>query len=57
MMGAIEDIRSRLDRLESVMCNVIGVVDELVKKVYGEEFSEKIDKLVAYEEEKGKDSE
>ena len=56
-MGAIEDIRSRLDRLESVMCNVIGVVDELVKKVYGEEFSEKIDKLVAYEEEKGKDSE
>lgn len=43
-----EEMESRVLLLEEKVDAVLGVLDSLLKKVYGPEFMSKVDKLVAY---------
>lgn len=46
-MSTVE-LESRVLLLEEKVDAVLGVLDGLLKKVYGPEFMSKVDKLVAY---------
>jgi len=43
-----DELESRVSLLEEKADAVLGVLDCLLKKVYGPEFMSKVDKLVAY---------
>lgn len=55
-MGTIDEIRTRMDRIEERLDAVICVVNKLMEDIYEPEFVQKIDRLAAYVEEGAADS-
>ena len=55
-MGIIDEIRTRMDRIEERLDAVICVVNKLMEDIYEPEFVQKIDRLAAYVEEGAADS-
>lgn len=45
---SVGELESRVSLLEEKVDAVLGVLDYLLKEVYGPEFMSKVDKLVAY---------
>ena len=47
-MGAIEDLRQRIEALEEKMDTVIDLINDFIELVYEPEYVKKLDKLAKY---------
>lgn len=47
-MGAIDDIRQRIEALEEKMDTVIDLINDFIELVYEPEYVKKLDKLAKY---------